>query len=482
MKPRWILLAQIAIVVVLCVTSLWLLWSAGAAVVARTQNRQRIQQRLVQTEVDLSRAGAAGLSLVPPWPENLGPDEWAALDVWLGDAVTAALHQSDNRFDGGYYLVGFSRFAGRPLDPSSFSSRQHATLSGPRREVRALVEAQIQQALDEDRAQSLLVEAAPHTLAIRAAPLWINGRQVAATWAIAVIDDAPALAAAVDRYRLSAALAVAGIGVGLLTALWLAQTVRRQSRERIRLEQQLNRSERLAALGKLVAGVAHEVRNPLAGIRSTAQLCERGIPFDAHSAGDLIAEVDRLDAIVGRLLQFARVGHEPLQRGNLNELVLEATRWIRPLAEEIGVHLEFNLDHSAPELPLASLAFVQAIRNLTLNALQAMPNGGLLTLSTVHHVARREMVVSVVDSGPGLDDRVLEHLFEPFFTTKADCTGLGLAIAREIALAHGGLLTAANRKDGRGAVFTLILPIGEGAPSTISPPPKPDRGEPWRDF
>jgi two-component system, NtrC family, sensor histidine kinase HydH len=103
---------------------------------------------------------------------------------------------------------------------------------------------------------------------------------------------------------------------------------------------------------------------------------------------------------------------------------------------------------------------VQVLRNLTTNAMEVMPRGGVITLETRLDPARGTVSARVADTGPGLSTEVLTHLFEPFFTTKAEGTGLGLAIAREIALAHRGELTAENRPGG-GAMFTLTLPVAK---------------------
>jgi signal transduction histidine kinase len=112
---------------------------------------------------------------------------------------------------------------------------------------------------------------------------------------------------------------------------------------------------------------------------------------------------------------------------------------------------------------MAPPALLQVFRNLTTNAVQAMPTSGVLRLSTRRDPYRRTISASVTDTGPGLAPEAIEHLFEPFYTTKAEGTGLGLAIAREIALAHRGDLRAANRTDRPGAEFTLILPVAPSA-------------------
>jgi signal transduction histidine kinase len=113
---------------------------------------------------------------------------------------------------------------------------------------------------------------------------------------------------------------------------------------------------------------------------------------------------------------------------------------------------------------------LQVFRNLTTNAVQSMPPGGTLRLTTRRDPSRRTISASVIDNGPGLAPDTVKHLFEPFYTTKAEGTGLGLAIAREIALAHRGDLLAANRTDGTGAIFTLVLPVAMNESNGVGHP------------
>ena len=153
----------------------------------------------------------------------------------------------------------------------------------------------------------------------------------------------------VDRslqgYQLASVLALGGIALAFALTTGLALTVRRQAAERDRLQAELRRSERLAALGKLLAGVAHEVRNPLAGIRSTAQLWQRGVVgLDDESLGGLVHEVDRLEEIVSRLLQFSRADAQELAPGDLNAVLAEAARLASGPAELNGVRVEVELD------------------------------------------------------------------------------------------------------------------------------------------
>ncbi len=306
-------------------------------------------------------------------------------------------------------------------------------------------------------------------MAIRTAPVVVDGQVIAATWTMKRLIDPLFLDRSISGYRRAAALALGGIALALVLLTSLARTVRRQSIERDKLQAELRRSERLAALGQLLAGVAHEIRNPLAGIRSTVQLWQRGIGPDPESFNDLKAEVDRIERIVASLLQFSRADTNDLAPGDLNAVVNEAARLARGLAEERDIRLELALDPGLPAVSMNADALLQVFRNLTTNAIQAMPEGGRLRLATrrlegvgTTNGQRGPLVeASVADTGPGLSPILLNHLFEPFQTTKTDGTGLGLAIAHEIALAHHGTLSAENSTAGHGAVFRLHLPVAK---------------------
>jgi two-component system, NtrC family, sensor histidine kinase HydH len=452
---------QIGVVVALFVAALATLWSTSASVVAR-------ERRRVSAGVDLSRGGEAMaerggglLSSAPREFDELDRDQWDDLDRRLGEQTAYALGPFDG-VEGGYFLRDHKRFLGAafPTEPDRADRKARRDRRGPNgpppREA-DLIEIQADAAIRLNRDLLVVEVVPPSTVAIRTAPVVVDGRAVAATWTMTRLVDPLFLDRSLQGYRLSAGLALGGIVLALALTLGLSRTVRRQALERDRLQVELRRSERLAALGKLLAGVAHEVRNPLAGIRSTVQLWRRGIGPDPESSDDLLSEVERLDWIVERLLHFSRADAQDLTPGDLNAVVAECARLARGPAGSRGVRIDLELDPALPPIAMAPPALVQVFRNLTTNALHAMPEGGVLRLTTRLDPTRRLAEASVADTGPGLDGDAFSHLFEPFFTTKAGGTGLGLAIAREIALAHGGDLRAANRADG-GAVFTLTLP------------------------
>ncbi len=154
----------------------------------------------------------------------------------------------------------------------------------------------------------------------------------------------------------------------------------------------MRRSERLAALGKLLAGVAHEVRNPLAGIRGITQLWRRGLGLGDEGFDHLIDEVDRLEGIVSRLLQFSRADAQDLTPGRPQPVAAEAARLAEDRAREQEIRVELDLEPDLPPIEMAPPALVQVLRNLTTNALQVMPRGGVLRLATRLDAARGTVV------------------------------------------------------------------------------------------
>jgi two-component system sensor histidine kinase AtoS len=266
------------------------------------------------------------------------------------------------------------------------------------------------------------------------------------------------------RLRLATGLSLAGVLLALALATGLVASLRRETRRRAALGDELRKAEHLAALGRLLAGVAHEVRNPLAAIRSTVQLWER-LPADARTPESLAAvvgSVDRLNELVGRLLLFARAGHEVRRLVDLNAVVAEALELVRAAADAHGVTVTSDLTPGLPPVSGAVQAIGQVVLNLVTNALHAMPAGGRLTcLTRAAPGGRVELVVS--DTGPGVPAEVRDRVFEPFFTTRADGTGLGLALCREVARQHGGDVTL-DPLGGSGATFRLTLPTAGDVP------------------
>jgi len=458
---------QIGAVVVLFAAALGTLWYTSSAVVEREERRARANDRLKEANDQLEARGKDALASVRQFPDFMEAADWSALDRRLSEEA-ARIRGRHPGIEGGYYVPSRPEqpyLPALPNEPRQSEAREGSRLpvsppSPPRRNLYDYVDTQVDAAYRKRNELSVVEDIPPYTIAVRTAPVRVNGRVVAATWTMTRLVDPIYIDQSARGYRWFAGLALAGIALSLVLTVRLARTVGRQATERERLRTELRRSERLAALGKLIAGVAHEVRNPLAGIRGITQLWRRGLGLGNEGFDHLIDEVDRLEGIVSRLLQFSRADAQDLTPGDLNIVATEAARLAEDRAREQEIRVELDLEPDLPPIQMAPPALVQVLRNLTTNALQVMPRGGVLRLATRLDAARGTVAASVADDGPGLSDEVLSHLFEPFFTTKAEGTGLGLAIAREIALAHRGELRAENRPGG-GAVFTLTLPVAE---------------------
>ncbi len=232
---------------------------------------------------------------------------------------------------------------------------------------------------------------------------------------------------------------------------------------------QLLRSERLASMGQLAAGIAHEVNNPLGSILIYAHLLCEDLAGDAERRADaelILREANRCRSIVGGLLDFARQSKVERAAVNLRELAEEAGRNV---AAQVGDPRLVLRVQAPPDLPPAQVdrdQLLQVLLNLVRNAADAMPQGGTVTLGLAHATATAEHVIEVSDTGPGIPAEHMDKLFSPFFTTKpvGRGTGLGLPICYGIVKMHRGTISARNH--GRGATFEVRLPASPGAPAS----------------
>jgi PAS domain S-box-containing protein len=230
------------------------------------------------------------------------------------------------------------------------------------------------------------------------------------------------------------------------------------------MQAQLRRARILETMGSLVAGVAHEVRNPLFSISATVDALESELgprPEFTEYADLLRSQVDRLSQLMRDLLDYGRPS--VLRRGStrLAEVARRAIRSCATLARERQVRVEEDLAPDLPPLDIDGARVEQAVENLLANAIQHAPVGSLVRVGTRLDTAGREPWVrcTVEDEGPGLPEKSLGRIFEPFFSQRAGGTGLGLSIVQRVAEAHGGDVIAENRPGG-GACFTLLLPSG----------------------
>jgi signal transduction histidine kinase len=238
-------------------------------------------------------------------------------------------------------------------------------------------------------------------------------------------------------------------------------SVRNLTNER-RIAEQLRQSEKLAALGELVAGVAHELNNPLAGISAFAQLLlEEEMTADQRESARLIKrEADRAVGVIRDLLLFSRKAGPSTVPVDINGLVQLTLRLRAYSLRSSGVEVETQLDAALPEVAGDDQKLQQVILNLIVNAEYAMRRTATrhLVIRTAHE--GDTVVTEVSDTGTGMSDETLQRVFEPFFTTKpaGEGTGLGLSVSYGIIEAHGGTITV-DSAPGRGTTFRVVLPV-----------------------
>jgi signal transduction histidine kinase len=229
--------------------------------------------------------------------------------------------------------------------------------------------------------------------------------------------------------------------------------------ERVGLRKQMARMDRFASMGRLSAGLAHEIRNPLTGISLMLDdLHDRLLKNDADRQliRRSLKEIERLEGLVDGLLNFASAVPPKLRMANIADVLSDTLFFVKKQCERQKIVLETDFE---PDLPMISLdpdKIKQALLNLLTNALDAMKNGGKLRISAKNTNGGIELIFS--DTGVGISPADLPNIFEPFYTTKAEGTGLGLAITHNIVSEHGGKIEAESRQ-GTGSRFILFFPF-----------------------
>ena len=237
-----------------------------------------------------------------------------------------------------------------------------------------------------------------------------------------------------------------------------------------RLERDMFQAEKMNALGRLAASVAHEVRNPLGAVTIQLQLLVEDVEeIPPEFRGSLLrrlsvanAEIQRLDGIVGNFLRFSRSPQLELAPLSMNDVVRRVFELVNPEAREYGVRLELDLAKDLPAIEGDENQLGQAILNLTINAFHAMEGDGSVCASTLLGPETGTVRLVLVDDGRGIDPVDLNRVFELYYTTKAEGTGLGLSIAQRVIYEHGGSIEVES-EPGHGTAFTITLPVAPGA-------------------
>lgn len=221
--------------------------------------------------------------------------------------------------------------------------------------------------------------------------------------------------------------------------------------------EQLLQAERLRALGEISAGIVHEIRNPLGAIKGAVEIIEDELAKDSprrEFAAIAKREVERIEKLVQEFVRFARPPKLVQSLTNANDLIESVIKLLEQQAATQQIVVEKDLAKDLPPVALDGEQIEQVLLNLTLNALQAMPNGGTVIFRTSQ--TKDAVIIEVKDTGGGIPANVIKRIFDPFFTTKDKGSGLGLSVAHKIVAQHGGSLTAGNFENG--AVFRIEFP------------------------
>ncbi|MEO5619119.1 MAG: ATP-binding protein [Candidatus Eisenbacteria bacterium] len=289
------------------------------------------------------------------------------------------------------------------------------------------------------------------------APITGGGNRVAGVVMVEAPPDDDRVLAGLRRdfllRTLLAALAMSVLAALMLRVVWSSQ----------RLERRLSRAENLAAMGRLTATLAHEIKNPLAIIRGSAERLGKLEPEARRMADYVIEESDRLSRTVARYLQFARGEAEGIGDGDAISALAGTLALLEGEFTARRVMLDRDADLHAARVPLDNESLKQVYLNLILNALDAMTDGGTLAVTAAERGGNIE--VRIADTGPGMTPQVVKKLGSPFFTTRAQGTGLGLFLARRLLESAGGSLEIES-EIGRGTACTVRLPITPGETGT----------------
>lgn len=230
---------------------------------------------------------------------------------------------------------------------------------------------------------------------------------------------------------------------------------------RLELERRIAEAERLAAIGELAAGAAHEIRNPLTAVKGFAQLLERRLqgeePWSTY-AGIIEKEIAHIDEILKDLLMLSRPRQSSLEYTNLNNLAEEALVLWGYHAASRGMDVILELERDVPLVVVDRAEIGQVLNNLISNALDASESGGVIEIGTRWNLDDRMVEIYVRDTGNGIDTKNLAKIFNPFFTTKEKGTGLGLSVAYSIVASYGGAIEVESAA-GKGTTFRVLLPV-----------------------
>ncbi len=238
------------------------------------------------------------------------------------------------------------------------------------------------------------------------------------------------------------------------------QIIEKRAQERLLLKEKLGNAQRLASLGEMVAGISHEIRNPLGIISSTAELLKQKLtptaPAEVELADVVVQEANRLNSIVTDFLSFARPQAPDFMPCKVDDVIEKNLSFLAPEVSKNGYQIHKRLATDIPEIQADPGLLYQAFLNILINAMQAMPEGGNIYIELFSR--KHTLTILFADDGPGIPDEILNRIWEPFFTSKDKGSGLGLPIVKKIVEGHGGIIEIDNSPE-KGIQVAVTLPV-----------------------
>lgn len=280
---------------------------------------------------------------------------------------------------------------------------------------------------------------------------------------IEIVQDMSEDTAKIFRFQMQIVIScMVVMGILLVVLIFVVKKgeaiIQKRAMEQIRLKEELSRAQRLSSLGEMVAGVSHEIRNPLGIIRSSAGLLKKKMEkLDPKNTIPeiIVEESERLNKIITDFLNYARPREPNLMICKVEEIIDKNITNLATQLAENGCIVDRNIGENLPEILADSEMLYQAFLNIFLNAMQAMPDGGKISVNIFPVNGR--VAVRIEDEGRGIETEIMEKIWDPFFTTKEKGTGLGLGIVKNLIEAHSGSLNVENRPE-RGTCVTVQLP------------------------
>lgn len=425
-----------------------------------------------------------------------------AMDSTLQETTDSILVHI-NGIEGGFYLSKFDEFLGYAFP----TAHEPKPAYGPPPGEYTLIRDQVLETVRRRSPRITIVHSDPTIFTLATRPIVVRNTIVGASWTMIRLDDL------LPSRRLNSVLDVIAIAslFGVVVAVYISWLLRkrveriniglnrlisdfdyrlppqrgllgsiarsinitsesrqRDQQKREELENLLRQRDKLAALGKLTAGVAHEVKTPLTTIKTRIQLWQRKVRsgpgelraadvFTEDSVEMVIREVDRLSDLVKKLLVFSKPMVNNPKPTNIHQILEYALALVQPRLDEQHIGSETSFNGSIPLVVLDKGAMEQVFVNICMNAIEAMEQSGTLRIRTLLNQEKNQVEIIISDTGKGIPNDILENIFDPFFTTKEQGVGLGLSIVYEIIEAHKG--TIAYVCDSAGTHCSITLPI-----------------------